>query len=243
MDPCRLGAFPGVLYKRFEQIELPVNPATKVPRWEIASYLCGACKHVSEFLMLPSRLCSAFRVVDYLLRFHSQTPQKVSVFQVPPVGQEYFECQPNVIGCMRCGSSAQVGSGAAGSSQSGQQEVVAVLQRQESPFGTFNPRTSGTGRLSNLPMRWSCPACGPRRESGNCPCGDRRKISILDVSHFLGRGQSKREFHKELIHSFMEPCAVCWILIHQVRAPPPQWAELEVPFEAAVRDRAPCGRS
>ena len=55
------------------------------------------------------------------------------------------------------------------------------------PFGTFNPRTSGTGRLSNLPMRWSCAACGPRRESGDCPCADRRKISILDVSHFLGR--------------------------------------------------------
>ena len=35
---------------------------------------------------------------------------------------------------------------------------------------------------------------------------------ILIVSHFLGRGQSKREVHKELIHNFVEPCAVYWIL-------------------------------
>ena len=85
-------------------------------------------------------------------------------------------------------------------------------------------------------MRWCCAACGPRRESGDCWCGERLMKLTPNVSHFLDLGQSKREFHKELIHNFMEPRAVYSNSIHQVRAPPPQWAELEVPLEAAVRN-------
>ena len=181
LDPCRLGAFPGVLYKRFEQIELPVNPATKVPRWEIASYLCGACKHVSELLKLPSRQCSASRVLDYLLRFIRKHPKKFQFFRFLQLSRIFgMSTESSTMLLVAC----VVGQRAGGIRRSWQ---FAKRAARGGPFGTFNPRTSGTGRLSNLPMRWSCAACGPRRESGDCPCADRRKISILDVSHFLGR--------------------------------------------------------
>ena len=63
-----------------------------------------------------------------------------------------------------------------------------------------------------MPVRWRCAACGPRRESGDYWCGSRLMKLILIVSHFLVRGQSKRELHKELMHNFMEPCAGYWIL-------------------------------
>ena len=65
------------------------------------------------------------------------------------------------------------------------------------PFETFTPKISGTGRSSTLPLRWCCATCVPCRESGDCRCGGRLTISVLSVSHFLGRGQLKREFHKE----------------------------------------------
>ena len=80
------------------------------------------------------------------------------------------------------------------------------------PFGTSTPTSSWTGRPSSLSMRWCCAACARCPESGDCRCGGRLMISMLSVSHFLGRGHFKREFHKELSHNFVEPCAVYWIL-------------------------------
>ena len=57
-------------------------------------------------------------------------------------------------------------------------------------------------------------------------------MSILNVSHFLGRGQSKREFHKEFIHNFMEPmCGIYWILFIKLGRRHRSGGELEVPLE------------
>ena len=48
--------------------------------------------------------------------------------------------------------------------------------------------------------------------SRDCCCGSRQKISILSVSHVVGRGHFERQFHKELIPNCMEPCVVSWSL-------------------------------
>ena len=91
-DPCRLGLFLAYWCKRFEQIESSRGiRLPRWPKWEIASYLYGACRHVSEFLKLPSR----------------------TVYCLPSSGlSSSFACR---------WVQAQLGS-----SQSGQQEVVAV---------------------------------------------------------------------------------------------------------------------
>ena len=175
-DPCRLGLFLAYCAKGSNRSNFPWIRLPRWPRWEIASYLYGACRHVSEFLKRPSRQCSASRVLDYLLRLRAGGFRRSWQF------------------------AKRAARGGCGSSMA------------RGPFGTFNPRISRTGRLSNLPMRWRSAACGPRRDSGDHRCGSRLMMSILNVSHFLGRGQPKREFHKEFIHNFMEPCAVYWIL-------------------------------
>ena len=64
------------------------------------------CKQVSEFIKYPSRQCSASRVLEYLLRFHSLPPKRVPVFQVPPVVKNIGHVKRKfheVIGGMRCG--------------------------------------------------------------------------------------------------------------------------------------------
>ena len=104
-------------------------------RWEIASYLYGACKHFSEFLKLASRQCSASRVLEYLLRFHSLSLRRVSVFQVTSdiknIGNVMRKFHEVICG-MRCGPARRWVAGAAGSLQSGRQRMVAVFQRQTS---------------------------------------------------------------------------------------------------------------
>ena len=68
-----------------------------------------------------------------------------------------------------------------------------------------------------------------RQESGDCQCGSKRKTSILSVSHVLGGGQFRipQRICTQLYG------IMCGILesIHQIRAPPAQWAELEVTLE------------
>ena len=92
-----------------------------------------------------------------------------------------------------------------------------------------------------MPMRWRCAACGARRESGDYWCGSRLMKLILIVSHFFGSWSIKTRItqrtHAQLYGT------MCGILdsIHQVRAPLPQSAELEVPLEAAVRNRGRLG--
>ena len=105
-DPCRLGLFLAYCAKGSNRSNFPWIRMPRWPRWETASYLYGACKQVSEFLKLPSRQCSASRVLEYLLRFHSLPPKRVPVFQVPPVIKNIGHVKRKfheVIGGMRCG--------------------------------------------------------------------------------------------------------------------------------------------
>ena len=105
-DPCRLVLFLAYCAKGSNRSNFLWIQLLRWPRWEIASYLYGACKQVSEFLKLPSRQCSASRVLDYLLRFHSLPPRRVPVFQVPPVVRSIGLVKRKfhkVIGGMRCG--------------------------------------------------------------------------------------------------------------------------------------------
>ena len=193
----------------FPWIRLP-----RCPRWETASSLYGACKHVSDFLKLPSRQCSGSRVWEYLLRFHSLPPKRVPVFQVPPVIKSIGHVKRKfheVIGGMLCGPARRwvqahldvrktSATGGCGSS----------VARESSE--TCSPKSSGNGMSTRLPKRWCCAAGEPCRGSGDCQCGSRQKISILSVSHVLGRGHPEREFHKEFIPNCMEPCVVSWSL-------------------------------
>ena len=89
--------------------------------------------------------------------------------------------------------------------------MVAVLQWQEDPSRHALRGVQGRD-VDKLPKRWCCAACEPHRGSGDCPCGSRQKISLLSVSHVLGRDHFEREFHKELIPNCMEPYVVSWIL-------------------------------
>ena len=95
-DPYRLELFLAFCAKgsnrsNFQWIWLP-----RWPRWEIASYLYGACKHVSEFLKLASRQCSASRVLEYLLPFHSLSLRRVSVFSGDFSHKEFWECHAKI---------------------------------------------------------------------------------------------------------------------------------------------------
>ena len=98
LSVCSLqaGAVPGVLCQSSNLSDVLWIQLSRWPRWEIALYLYGPCKHVSEFLKLSSRQRSAFWVLEYLLRFHSLPPKRVPVFSGPFIHQEYWECQANI---------------------------------------------------------------------------------------------------------------------------------------------------
>ena len=196
-------------------------------RWEIASYLYGACKQVSEFLELPSRQCSASRILVYLRRFLSLPPKRVPVFQVPPVVRSIGLVNSTRL-LVACGMGLLVDG----------RKRIWMCARRAAKGGcgssmargsseTCSLKSSRNGMSTRVPKRWCCAACGPCRGSGDCRCGSRQRISIPSVSHVW--------VHKESITNCMEPCGILES-IHQVRAPPAQWAELEVSLRAAVRD-------
>ena len=68
--PVGLGLFLAYCAKDSNRSNFPWNRMPRWPRWESASYLYEACKHVSDFLKLFSRQCVA---------------KRVPVFQVPSV--------------------------------------------------------------------------------------------------------------------------------------------------------------
>ena len=91
--------------------------------------------------------------------------------------------------------------------------MAAVLQWQEDPSTRSLRRVRGLGgralcrwlvlrSLRAVPEVWRLPVWA-QADGVNAQC----------VSHFLGRGHFKREFHKELIRNFMEPCVGSWSLL------------------------------
>ena len=140
-------------------------------RWEVPSYLHGACKHVSEFLRLPSRQCSASQGsgTSPPISFPT-TYEEFHIFQLPSVIANVGTVKRRfheVVGGMRCGPprrwvQAQLEVGQAGGKRwlqffSGKRALRHV------------PESSCIGTSNTLPMRWRCAACVPCQESGG-PC-------------------------------------------------------------------------
>ena len=215
-DFCRLGLFLAYCAKGSNRSNFPWIRLPRWPRWEVASYLHGACKCVSEFLKLPSRQCSASRVMEYDLRCHSLPPERVAgcLHSSRTLGRSSENSTRLLVGLLAVGFRRSLQRAA---------KDGCISSVANEPFETSTPRSSWIERSSSLPMRWCCAACVPCRESGGCRCGSRLTTSILSVSHFWGLGQFKREFHKELTHNFMEPCAVYWSQSWRLRTKRP-WA-------------------
>ena len=159
--------------------------------------------------------CSASRVLDYLLRFHSLPPKRVPVYQVPSVVENIGNVKRkfhDVIGRVRCGpacrwTQTQLAVRKAGSKRwlrffNGKRALRDVRSEDFRDWEVEQFADALALRsLRAAPGVWRPPVWGQADEI-NSEC----------LSLFFGRGQSKREFHKELIHNFMEPCAVNWIL-------------------------------
>ena len=132
LDPCRLGLF--------------------------LAYCAKCSKRANmfpSFSSFPSRQCSASRVLDYLLRFHSLLPKGVPVFQVSSVVENIGNVQRkfhDVIGRMRCGPARRWVQTQLAVRKAGSKRWLRFFNGKRA-FGTFDPRIPGTGRMSNLPMR------------------------------------------------------------------------------------------
>ena len=209
--PCRLGLCLAYCAKGSNRSNCPWIRLPKWLRWEIASYLCGTCKQVSEFLKLPldSALHSRFWNISCgFIQYHRKEFQYFRCLQssrilgkLRKITRLLEACGAGLLvgGCKRIWKSARrAARGGCGSSTA------------RGFSGTCSPRSSGSGTSTSLPMRWCCAACGPCLESGDCQCGSKRRTSILSVSLVLGRGQFKREFHKGFTPNLTEPCVVSW---------------------------------
>ena len=95
---------------------------------------------------------------------------------------------------------------------------------------------TGNGMSTRLPMRWCCAACEPCSGVWRMPVWEQAEDINSECFSCLGSWSSRTRL-PESIHTQLYG-TTCDILesIHQVRAPPAQWAELEVPLRAAVRD-------
>ena len=107
-DPCRLGFFLAYCVKGSNRSNFPwIRPAAKVAEVENCIISTWSAQTFFFGIKHPSRQCSASRVWDYLLHFHS-LPHRVPVFQVPSVVKNIGNVKRkfhDVIGGMRCGGS------------------------------------------------------------------------------------------------------------------------------------------
>ena len=153
-----------------------------------------------------SRQCSASRVLDYLLRFHSLPPKRVPVFkflQLSGVLDMSSEISTRLL--VACGVGLLV-DGCKCARRAAKGGCGSSVARGSSE--TCSPKSSRNGMSTRLPKRWCCAACELCRGSGDCRCGSRQRMSIRSVSHVLGRRHFEREFHKESITNCMAPCVV-----------------------------------
>ena len=237
-DPCRLGLFLAYCAKGSNRSNFQWFWLPRWPRWEIAPYLYGACKHVSKFLKLPSRQCSASRVLEHLLQFHSLPPKRVPVFQVPPVVRSIGLVKRKfhkVIGGMRCGPARRwVQENLDVRKTSGKmwlrffngKRVLREMLSEEFKEWDVDKFAEALVLRSLRAVLgvWRLPVW-EHAEDINSEC-----FSCLGSSSF--RTRISQRVHNQLYGT------MCGILesIHQVRAPPALWGELEVPPRAAVRD-------
>ena len=152
VDPCRLGLFLAYCAKGSKRANM-----------------------FPSFSSFPPDSVLPPRVLDYLLRFHSLLPKGVPVFQVSSVVENIGNVQRkfhDVIGRMRCGPARRWVQTQLAVRKAGSKRWLRFFNGKRA-FGTFDPRIPGTGRMSNLPMRCRCAACGPRRESGDYRCNTR----------------------------------------------------------------------
>ena len=246
-DTCRLVLFLAYCAKGSNRSNFPWIWLPRWPRWEIATYLYGACKRVAEFLTLPSRRCSASGVLEYLLRFHSLTPERVPVFQVPSffknIGKVKRKFHEVIVG-IRCGPTrrevpAQFAVRKAGSRRwlrfFNVKQALRDVHSEE--FVDWEVEQFADAlvlrSLRAVPGVWRLPVWG-QADHINAEC-----FSVLGLWSFQTR--IPQGTHTQLYGT------LCGVLesIHQVRAPPGQWAELEVLLKKAVGGGCghPCGRS
>ena len=100
---------------------------------------------------------------------------------------------------------------------------------------TCSLRSSGDGTSTSVLQRWSCAACEPCLGVWRLPVWEHAEDINSECFSCLGLWSVKTRIpprtHSQLYGT------MCGILesIHQVKAPPALWAELEVPLRAAVR--------
>ena len=189
-DPCRLGLFLAYSAKGSNKSNFPWIRLPGWPRWQTASYLCGArVWNIScGFILYHRKEFQYFRCLQSSRVLGMSSENSVRLSAACGAGLLVEMCARRAA-TGGCGSSL-----ARGSSE------------------TCSPLSSSNGTSTSLPKRWCCAACERCRGSADCRCGSRQKMSILSVSHVLGRGHLEREFHKKIIPNCMEPCVVSWSL-------------------------------
>ena len=169
------------------------------------------------------------------------TQKSLSFFSGVSSCQEYWACQakiPQDYWWHAVWACSSMGASAFGCAQDERHKVAAVLQWQEDPPRHALRRIQGMGcrhvcrtTAAQLASRaGGLETAGVGAEDINSEC-----FSCLGSWSF--RTRIPQRIHNQLYGTM---CGI-WESIHQVRAPaqwapPAQWAELEVPLRAAVRD-------
>ena len=155
-DPCRPGLFLAYCAKGSNRSNFSW---IRLPRWpwcEIASYLYNPCKHVSfppDSVLPPEFLIVFFVFIPYHQK-EFQFFRCLRLSRMLGMSSESFTML--LVACV-------VSQRAGGFRRSWQFAKLAARggcgsSMARGHFGSFDPRISGTGRLSNLPMRWRCAA-------------------------------------------------------------------------------------
>ena len=127
-----------------------------------------------------------------------------------------------------------MGARALGSQQDQRQQVAAAFQQQAGARRCVLAGVLELGTWRSLPRRWSCAAFVPCRGVWRLPVWEQAGHINSECFSLLWswscQARNPLRTHAQLYGS------MCGILesIHKIRVPPAEWAELEVPLEAAV---------